>query len=94
MVPTFQALREFREQGGFHINYLRGTFHQKHAFSTIEGNGITNTMTQAHLEGSYTQMHRNQEGTKSIQKILRKDMALHNPLPHLCILRGEADSPF
>ena len=30
-----------------------------------------NTMTQTHLEGLYMQMHRNQEGTKPIQKIPR-----------------------
>ena len=29
------------------------------------------TMTQAHLEGLYVRMQRNQEGTKSIQKNLR-----------------------
>ena len=48
---------------------------------------MMNTMTQAHPEGPHNmqKMHRNQEGTKSIQKNYEKwieDTALHNPLPY------------
>ena len=53
-----------------------------------------NTMTQAHLEGSYVQMHRNQEGTTSIQKIPRNGSKRRrfttHPLPQLYNLQGES----
>ena len=38
--------RVLRTGGGVYINYLRGAFHQKPASSTIEGNGIMNTVTE------------------------------------------------
>ena len=79
--------------GGFYINYLRGAFHQKHASSIIEGKWDTmNTITQAHFEGLYMQMHRNQEGgpSKNSEKWI-EDTALHNPFPHLCNLKGLGD---
>ena len=73
MIPTFfpGSQRVLRTGGGY-INCLRGAFHQKHAPSTIEGNGIVNTMTQAHLEGPYIcRCIEIPEGTKSIEKMLR-----------------------
>ena len=50
----------------------------------IEGNG--DTMTQAHPEGLYIQMHRKSGGYKIYRENSEKwmqDTALHNPLPHL-----------
>ena len=62
--------------------YLRGAPHQNHASSTIEGNGIMNTMTHAHHEGPYMQVHRNPEGTKSIQKRLKNGYKLRRFTTH------------
>ena len=57
----FPGSQRVLRTGGLYINYLRGAFHQKHASSTIEGNGIMNTMTKLHglLFGKNVCVHRN-----------------------------------
>ena len=68
--------------GGFDIECLRGAFLQKHASSTVKGNGIMNTMTEArkYVGLLYTSIQQQRESLSSVKQ--------YGPRGRLLLLAG------